>query len=333
MIKKIVTVILTFIGALYQVTLGFIEYLKCPNPKILINAKCNKAKKVCIFAAYRSNLDPILKLTLDELKRQNFVIIYVSNKMVNEKFIKDISKYANFFIQRGNYGRCIAAYKTGFLFLKSKNFLQADNLLFMNDTNIFPIGNTAKFWKEMNESKADINGIYESIQINYHVQSYFLYCKNKVFLNTNFIKFWENYLPLNSRFLLIRFGEIGFSRMALKAGLSLRSYVNFERLFYLNKNTEKLIPYNRYSRNTLFHSFSKNSNPSHTLALISLVYFDLPLVKSDLLSRKTFHMLQFRYALKKINQISMYDILMDELSKKIKKETLWNRIQDVAGMT
>ena len=311
-------------GIVCQEIYGFFIYLISNKPKILILNPIKRAKKIAIFAAYRKNLDMCLDLTLCELKKRGFNIVFVSNCKLNKKFIHQLKNKADIVIERGNYGRCLAAYKAGFLFIKSNNFYSAKDILFMNDTAIFPIYNSDKFWRDMDTCDAQIAGIYESNEISHHIQSFFIYCKNQVFLEPSFINFWIKYKFFNAKYLIIKFGEIQFSKMAKKNNFKLYAFINLKKLIIsFNKNL-KFIKREMYwlfrKRISVKRALQLRNNPSHYLALFSLVLMNLPLIKKNLLSTEAVVLHQVALALEKLKLKVNSDYILSELSIKDKKK-------------
>ncbi len=278
------------LGILYQVTQGFLIYLLSSKPSILILNPIKSTKKIAIFAAYRKKFDWATDLTLSELKKRGFSVAFVSNCSLSQDFIRQLKNKADIVIQRGNYGRCIAAYKAAYLFLYGKKFYGAKDILFLNDTMIFPVADSHFFWKDLDQSKADVAGIFESNEFSYHLQSYFLYCKNKVFLNQNFYNFWLKYIPINSKQLIIKHGELGFSEMLSHHNISTYAFINDSKLRKLVSDKQVWI-----AENNILLSWCKSlprhidnldlkSNPSHFYALLSLKFLHLPIMKTDLIS-------------------------------------------------
>lgn len=326
------------LGILYQVIQGFFIYLLSSKPNILILNPIKSTKKIAIFAAYRKHYDASLDLTLGELKKRGFSIVFVSNCSLSKDFIRELKNKADIVIERGNYGRCIAAYKAGFLFLKSRNFYSAKDILFMNDTVIFPIYNADKFWKDLDRPDAQIAGIYESNEFLHHIQSFFIYCKNRVFLNPNFINFWMNYKPFNSKQLIIKYGELGFSTMCKKYNFKLYAFINLQKIVKsldindvsIKKNPQCMSFNSEYYFNK---ALDFKSNPSHCFALISLIYMNLPLLKTDLLSRNSYTFQQIEMALEKVTSKNNTKYFLSELTQKQKNTcSFFYKLKNYMGM-
>ena len=325
------------LGILYQVIQGFFIYLLSSKPNILILKPIKSTKKIAIFAAYRKSFDLATDLTLCELKKRDFSVVFVSNCSLSKDFIHQIKSKADIVIQRGNYGRCIAAYKTAYLFLHANKFYGADNILFLNDTMIFPVCNTDIFWKDLDRSKADVAGIFESYEFCYHLQSYFLYCKNKIFLNQNFYNFWLKYIPINSKQLIIKHGELEFSKMLSDYNISTYAFINESKLRKLVFDKNVWIAENNIlqswcnSHPQYVHALNLKTNPSHLFALLSLKFLHLPIMKTDLISAGSYSKKQIMTFFNTVKTTANKDLILS--SFKIKQErSLAYKLKSYMGM-
>jgi hypothetical protein len=327
------------VGIVYQVIQGFFIYLISRKPNVLILKPIKNAKKIAIFAAYRKHYDASVDLTLGELKKRGFSIVFISNCGLSKDFIRQLKNKVDIVIQRGNYGRCIAAYKTAYLFLHANKFHGADHILFLNDTMIFPLCNTDIFWKDLDRCQEKIAGIFESNEIRPHLQTYFIYCKDKVFLNPSFYNFWVKYIPFNSKQLIIKYGELGFSKMLNDSFLKTYAFVNRSKLGHLITRKRKWIDDNYIS-----HSWLKNlgiyvsgldlkTNPSHFFALLALRFLHVPMLKTDLLSSKSFSQSELLEFLKNYKSSVSHDFILSELNVKFKnKEAFLYQLKSYMGM-
>lgn len=294
LIKLVIKSLLKQVGIVYQVIQGFLIYLVSRKPDILILEPIKSAKKIAIFAAYRKHYDASVDLTLGELKKRGFSIVFVSNCSLSKDFVRQLKNKADIVIQRGNYGRCIAAYKTAYLFLHANKFYGADHILFLNDTMIFPVCNTDIFWKDLDRCREKIAGIFESREFYPHLQTNFIYCKNKVFLNPNFYNFWVKYIPFNSKQLIIKYGEIGLSEMLESSNLETYAFVNRIKLGRSLHGKREWINDNYRLHSwvdTLQHyvdGLDFKINPAHLFALIGVKFLHVPMLKTDLLSANSF---------------------------------------------
>ena len=337
LIKVIMKFAFVRLGILYQVTQGFFIYLLSSKPSILILNPIKSTKKIAIFAAYRESFDRATDLTLCELKKRGFHIVFVSNCSLSQDFIRQLKNKADIVIQRGNYGRCIAAYKAAYLFLYGKKFYGAKDMLFLNDTMIFPVADSHFFWKDLDRSKADVAGIFESNEFGYHLQSYFLYCKNKVFLNQNFYNFWVKYMPFNSKQLIIKYGELGFSKMLSHHNISTYAFINESKLRKLIANKKTWIAENQILSSwgsplsSYIAGLDFNANPSHIYALLSLKFLHLPLMKTDLISAGSYSKQQIMSFLKTVKTSANKDLILSSLKSKQDRSFI-HKLKSYMGM-
>ena len=231
-----------------------------------------------------------------------------------------IAPYCSLLIERPNYGRDIGGYKSGFQYIQKAEFESATELLFMNDTILYPIFDSVDFWIKLRALEADIVGPYSSYQLGFHLQSFLLLCKNSVHKHPNFIKYWNEYKCPNSRQNVIAKGEIGFSSHMLNYGFTLDSLINplnMSEMIGLNAINKSFIP-KSYIKNFkgklgfLLNAYQRG-NPSHMFCLIGPKYYSIPLLKKDLVSRGTVSIIEI---LVKINGLNTH-IPTIELQKEL----------------
>lgn len=291
-------------------------------PKIQIkNFDNNNSERVCIFAAFQKKMTSSLRLQLSELKSQGFYIIFVSNLPIDEIFEDALRGYVGTIIIRDNYGRDFAGYRDGYRYAKKNNFYGASELLFMNDTIIFPLYDTSTFWEECRLMPEKIVGSFKSFIPSIHLQSFFILCKDNIFRLKSFALFWDQYKNPNARVSVIMQGEIGLSRYLVREGIDFDGFINPIKLHKLTKNhnlSRESKIWRRLIKARTTYAFEQG-NPSHHLALISFEYLDLPMIKKDLLSKKSIHIFELLEALEKKS-------ISSELLKEVLKELLIKKL-------
>jgi hypothetical protein len=95
----------------------------------------------------------------------------------------------------------------------------ADEVLLLNDSLIGPFGKLGNILNKMNESPYSVTGLTDSIEIDYHIQSYMMHFKDGSLGETVFRNFWRNVKHEASKDEVIRNYEIGLSRLALQNGI------------------------------------------------------------------------------------------------------------------
>lgn len=288
--------------------------------------------KVAILSCFQSSPSFSIEIQLRELRGRGFDIVTVSNAKVSPELLELYRAYSCVVINRPNIARDFGAYKAGYLFLLSNGYLEnVSELLFINDTILFPVMDTNSFWNSIESSEFDIVAPFESFTPKYHLQSFFILCKNKIHLEKDFQAYWKTYFEWNSRRHAISAGEVGFSQKMIKSGFSLGALVSalslnqlFERiddvLLLLDIEQSLLIEcYKEEDKKQIIHSAAEKSlaklyetaNPSHSLALLSVSLLQIPILKKDLVYRGTISLLELTRAHKTME----LDIEVKELTK------------------
>jgi len=311
--KKLIRILFVFIFSrcyrFYAELKGFINRIGVKEKTTIFKKPDCNTKTICIFYGYQKFVNVSLEKQLEDLALNNFYIIYVTNLQLSEDMKNFLSTYCQVLIERPNYGRDMAGYKSGFLFIQRPEFSSVVELIFMNDTILYPIFDSYLFWQNLRGLDGDIVAPFGSYQIEYHLQSFLMLCKNSAHKNPNFINYWENYKSPNTRQMAIHQGELGFSRHMLKVGFSLNSLINpfsISKDINENKINKSFIPNNYFKyygkkKNFLLSAF-QDGNPSHIFSLIGLEYYAIPLLKKDLVSRNTVSLVEI------FSKINNYEI-------------------------
>jgi hypothetical protein len=281
-------------------------------------------EKICIYASFQKSFSPILQMHLEELQQQGFAIIFISNLPIDEIFKGQLAPFVHAMITRANFGRDFAAYKAGYEYALSKKFFGADQLLFTNDTIVFPIIPTNKFWRDLDDLKADIVGPYVSYSPIRHLQSFFILVKNGVFREKIFSDFWTSYKNPNARMQVIKQGELGFSKYLDQVGIIFEGVVHPNKIEEMNESSnrilERLQQHFKFSALKDFIQYTfKALNPSHALSLIAVKSLRIPLLKKDLLSRGT---LQPQELLETLSEIGCDPEFQDKIFQELRVKKL-----------
>jgi rhamnosyltransferase len=234
------------------------KFLKFSGSEVnlVFSNKINNAKRICIFYGYQKSITEQLESQLKDIKNNDFRIIYVTNLNISNLMLEDLKEYADVLIQRPNYGRDFAGYKAGYDFIIENKINTVIDLLFTNDTIVFPLKNTEIFWNNLFSHDSVITGPFISYQISKHIQSFFILCKQQICLSKDFKNFWKNYPSPNSRSRVISLGEIGFSNWMLNKGIKIGGIIDEYSIANIKITRElmHLIP-NSYKVN---HKLDKN---------------------------------------------------------------------------
>ena len=125
---------------------------------------------------------------------------------------------ADLVMTRNNTGKDFGGYKDATLYLKNNNLLDWKKIIYANDSVIYPKRIINKLISELVDEKYDFIAHSAVKEIHYHFQSFLFSCGNSLINNSDFIKFWESYLPIDRRRYMIKKGEVGLSKKIFKTG-------------------------------------------------------------------------------------------------------------------
>jgi lipopolysaccharide biosynthesis protein len=178
-----------------------------------------------LYAIFVYNIDGripgYMRSWIDALNRQKINIWIITNKTLAEKTRAELLNVCDLFVERHNIGRDFGAYKDGISLLKSRQ-IDAENLLLSNDS-VFYCGKDLQGTITALLAGRELSGLCESFDNGYHVQSYLLGIGPDLLHNGVFWDYWKKYLPISTRNWAIKKGEIGFSRVMVKNGVSANS--------------------------------------------------------------------------------------------------------------
>ena len=118
-------------------------------------------------------------------------------------------------LRKPNYGYDFGSWSVG---LQAFPYIKyADEVLLINDSMIGPFGSLEHILEDVRNSPFDITGLCDSIQIQYHLQSFFFHFKNGALADDSIWHFWCNVRHHQHKEDVIRQYEIGFTDMAAKS--------------------------------------------------------------------------------------------------------------------
>lgn len=201
-------------------------------------------------------------LFLDHLAKFADKVLIISNSQLNERDMKHLSRYGEVRI-RENKGYDTAAFRYGILEAYPDLSTEFSELILANDTSIGPIADFSHMFDEMDakrldfwgitfgEEQDDITGYNRYNYIPKHLQSYFLAIKRNMFLNPQFLEYWENLTQTDSREEAIGKHETVFTKYFADLGYRYDAYVreNSDSAMYIHplKMLELGVPLIKYS--------------------------------------------------------------------------------------
>lgn len=199
---------------------------------------------VCLFSSYSFSgvVEEYVYFYLHELQAAGFSIVFISTSPLQEPCISRLSQYAFMIIQRENKCPDFGSWKAGLSLLDWGRKLNA--VLLVNDSVFGPLFNIVDIISSMKE-KYDVWGMTESYEIDYHLQSYFLYF-NKAATNSGiFGHFWKQVDLSASKDEVIHRYEVGLSGLFRNNNFSIGAYASIDRL------TEHSLPMHKIVNPTL----------------------------------------------------------------------------------
>ena len=189
-----------------------------------------KYKRIAIFASFSTDglihKDVIYYLT--ELKKVTDAIVFIAdNPIIPQELdkLKDLVIYAKCARhQEYDFG----SYKCGYIWTLEKGLLaHAEELLLCNDSCYGPVYPFSVVFQEMENRVCDFWGMIANDKYNYHLQSYFLLLKKRVFLSNIFKNYIRGIKKENSFTDVVKNYEVKLTNLLLGAGYSYSSYVNY----------------------------------------------------------------------------------------------------------
>ncbi|MCJ0565639.1 rhamnan synthesis F family protein, partial [Enterococcus cecorum] len=175
-------------------------------------------------------------LFLDHLAKFADKVLIISNSQLNDCDMRHLSRYGEVCI-RENKGYDTAAFRYGILEAYPDLTTDFSELILANDTSIGPITDFSQMFDEMDakkldfwgvtfgEEQDDITGYNRYNYIPKHLQSYFLAIRRNMFMDPQFLKYWENLTQTDSREEAIGKHETVFTKYFSDLGYRYDAYV------------------------------------------------------------------------------------------------------------
>ena len=235
--------------------------------------------KVAIYSHYDIDniVDSYVVKCLKELRNQDWIIIFVtSSNNLNSKETSKIEKFVSVILCSDGRGRDWGNFALGLK--KASEWDFPKSLLLVNDSLYGPFTNLKKIFKSMDEMDADFLGLTDSYQHNYHLQSYFIYCKPSLCQNLVFINYWKKFIPQKEKDNIIYNNEIGFTKYFSNLGFIPKALFDYNKLV----NTAKS---GSYGASEQMGKLKEGTfvNPSHHFADLLITQYEFPFIKIELL--------------------------------------------------
>jgi hypothetical protein len=164
----------------------------------------------CVFVHY-DNKGIVREHTrhhIVSLRKAGFSILFVTNskKLANESLLWLVDHCALILIRK-NRGYDFAAYRDGISAAKA-NLEQIETLIIANDSVYGPFGPLDDTIRQIDFAVADVWGLTDSWQHNYHLQSFFVAFGPVALASPAFDEFWQGIRNSLSKWAAINYGEL-----------------------------------------------------------------------------------------------------------------------------
>ena len=241
-IKRLTFQLLNLPAYIFQYFFNNLYYtIFLENKKIITKGKIPFKEKIAIFLIYPNlGVDKSHLRTLEHLIERGYSPLVVSNLKLNEIDKDLISSKTIYLIERSNFGYDFGGYRDGVLFLANK-ISSLKKLILINDSCFLISASGSNDWVDFvdksekdligasshfgyrkpsfnqalkNLSNLDFNFTYKSK--NFHYASFALGISNSILKNPKFLKYWSSLKLSGKKNIVVRRGEIGFTKWVLK---------------------------------------------------------------------------------------------------------------------
>ena len=176
--------------------------------------------RVCLFSHFDvdNKIDAHVINYLSALKAEGFKIILITSNLQLEKASVDEARsICSALIHRENRGYDFAGWALALRLVPS--LYQAHEVLMCNDSVYGPLHSLHPIFGKMNEVSCDFWGVTESLEVEWHLQSYFLVFKKTALNSSIFSQFWIAVKALSDKTELIHAYEVPMARLLANGGL------------------------------------------------------------------------------------------------------------------
>ena len=247
-------------------------------------------KRALVFAHYdKDNLvAPYVLYYLKALQTVASTVIFVSTSTLSDETKEALSPYCEKVIPRDNEGYDFMSYKIG---LSHLDYTQYDEVILCNDSVYGPFYPLIDAFHTMQTKTVDMWGMTDNHERSYHLQSYFLVCRQNLLQSDAFKNFWDSVDTLSDKERIIELYEIGLSTHMLKEGFHLDAYskvtVSLKEKILLQLQTLTLEKMKRKIISLLHQTTTSSTlgqvNPTLTLWKALMLEEKMPFIKRELL--------------------------------------------------
>nr|WP_278524537.1 rhamnan synthesis F family protein [Brucella anthropi] len=290
-----------------------------------------------IFLIWQPNQFPwYIENALDALNAAEINPVIVVNHDLGEERLAYLKARSHLVLIRDNTGLDIGGYRDATLHLANTVKNHLSRVIYMNDSVYYFKENLINIFERLAASSADICGTFENWEHHYHIQSFCFSVSGNLFLNDTFQRFWQNYIPVNSRLWAIQQGEIGLSKVMVPLSQQIEIIYQPDDLIAPISEIEKdqlvdlnnLLPQKIRFTESELRAISLQDIPQafankvalrsqvHTGAFLYRKFLGCPIMKRDLVYRLQFSIDEIEKRLRETGGEGHLEAIVSELKKK-----------------
>ena len=236
---------------------------------------------LCLFSHYdkHDQIDRYVVEYLKSIRECGFSTIFISTcGSLAEVELRKVRPFVSEIVVRENIGRDFGSWFWGITaFYKPGRFKR---LLLANDSVYGPLFPLLDVFEDMGSRSLDFWGITDSIECEYHVQSYFVVFEEGFLNNPAFSQFWDQYEFEQDKRKVIDNFEIGLTATAIKLGFRVGALCSY---FDVRRQALALMDRPQGTGRTTAQCKLTPVNSSHFFWRALVQYHRCPLLKIELL--------------------------------------------------
>lgn len=183
--------------------------------------RARKHRYACVFAGFDANsvLHDYVIYYLQALANYFDIYFVTTAEQMHEsgKQLQLLQGLCKSVVVRKNEGYDFGSWAYGVNHYRTE-LAQYDGVLLSNDSVYGPIYDLAEFIAQFEQGEADVLGMTDSNELDFHLQSYFVMYKALVFNSAVFKGMWQNISVHTDKWDIIKKYEIGFSQRLMRVG-------------------------------------------------------------------------------------------------------------------
>lgn len=163
-------------------------------------------------------------LLLQHLNALGYSVVAVGNRDDGEDdaFTRRLAEVADVVLQRRNLGYDFAGFRDGLLWLRGR-LAPGTTLLMVNNSMYGPFGSLEPLLQEANPQQGDVWALTGSLEIEPHVQSYFMVLHPRALMNEGFWSHWAGVRPPKEKMRVVHECEVPLALKLHNQGLRVRA--------------------------------------------------------------------------------------------------------------